>query len=80
MDVHGCIREGQKTTLALIPQVPSSLVFKMGSLAGLELTTLATLDSLESTSVTFLLQELHTFPGFPAEDLSQALHLCSKLC
>ena len=37
MDVHGCIREGQKTTLALIPQVPSSLVFKMGSLAGLEL-------------------------------------------
>lgn len=63
--------------------VLGSLVVAVGfeaSFAGLELTTLAKLDSLESTGVTFLLQELHTFPGFPAEDLSQALHLCSKLC
>lgn len=48
------------------------LGFEAYSFAGLELTKLAKLDSLESTGVPFLLQESHTFPGFPAEHLSQA--------
>lgn len=37
MYVHVCVHEDLKTTLALLPQVPSSLVFETGSPAGLEL-------------------------------------------
>lgn len=46
--------------------------FEAYSFVGLELTKLAKLDSLESTGVTFLLKESHTFPEFPAGDESQA--------
>lgn len=46
--------------------------FEAYSFVGLELTKLAKLDSLESTGVTFLLKELHVFPGFPAGDHNQA--------